>query len=94
MRPPELLPLNADIKELWMAAHTQWRTGISGAVGLDYLAVAEVARWLRVELRSPRVWRGLQALERETLRELAQKRKEQERTQGSSAPQSGQTRWR
>lgn len=76
MRPPDLIPENADIAQLWLTAQTQWRVAFGGAVGLDYTAVAECARWLGIELRSPRVWRGMQALEREALREAAEASKQ------------------
>lgn len=65
--PPELTPETRDVWQLWQASQTQWRVGMAGATGLDYVAVASLAHTLRIDWGSPRVLRLMQHLEAETL---------------------------
>ena len=58
---------------LFAALVTQWRVGMAGAVGLDYVALAAVARMLKIKVTSRRL-EQLQLLESETLRIMAQQR--------------------
>lgn len=45
------LSLNAqDALRLFWASHTQWRTGLNGATGLDYVALEIVARAINVSV--------------------------------------------
>jgi hypothetical protein len=55
-----------------MASHTQWRVGGMGVVGIDFPAVRAVADTLGIEV-SPRVLRGIQAIERFELKRQAEK---------------------
>lgn len=52
----------------WLRVQTQWRTGPSGVIGLDYTAVDVV---LRRNKAGDEVFDGLQIMERAALRELA-----------------------
>ncbi|MBW2024372.1 MAG: DUF1799 domain-containing protein [Deltaproteobacteria bacterium] len=63
---PELRPENQEAWELWQAVQTQWRSGPSGPIGLDYGVMMKVARLLGVDL-SPAVFGKIQALEKQTL---------------------------
>jgi hypothetical protein len=51
----------------WLRVQTQWRTGASGVIGLDYVAVDVVLRRYRA---SDDVFEGLQIMERAALREM------------------------
>ena len=64
---------------LWQCVCGQWRAGFGGAYALDYAAVDVSARWLGLDLRIPRLRRGLQALERQWLASMAER---QERGEG------------
>lgn len=57
---------------------TQWRyAGMDGEpTGFDYAGVAECARWMGIDLRSPRIRNGLQTLEKEHLSWGHEKRRE------------------
>lgn len=48
-REPWLLPRLHPAARLWLHVQTQWRAGMA-VTGLDYNAVAHVARWLGLEL--------------------------------------------
>ncbi len=61
------MPECRDAWRLWQAAQTQWRVGMAGATGLDYVAVESLARTLRIDWSSPRVLRLIQHLEAHTL---------------------------
>jgi hypothetical protein len=53
--------------ELFFAVNTQWRVGMAGATGLDYVAVDVTAKRLKLKL-NPLQWRLLQVMEGEALR--------------------------
>lgn len=40
-----ILPEAEPLWQLWLGCQTQWRLGVGGAIGLDYVAVAQVATW-------------------------------------------------
>lgn len=67
-------PLNHPIVDLWFAALTQQRPNGS----LDYPALNAVAGWLDLDLRIPRLRRGIQLLETENLKRLAKASSENE----------------
>ena len=58
---------NEEAFELWLICLTQWRVGMMGAVGLDYVAVFEVAKCLGIEVDQAML-RKIQCLEAYTLR--------------------------
>ena len=66
-REPTLLKENIDVWELWMAVQTQWRTSFGGLIGLDYLAVENVARILKIDLDDWNLEK-IQAMEKHVLR--------------------------
>lgn len=53
--------------ELFFAVNTQWRVGMAGATGLDYVAVEAVIKRLKLKV-SPKQFRLLQVMESEALR--------------------------
>ncbi len=55
-----------------MACQTQWRTGMVGVTGLDYMAVGFVAKTLGIKL-SKKVFLWLQVMEGEALKQLSSK---------------------
>jgi hypothetical protein len=55
-----------------MESQTQWRVGVNGRTGVDYPAVRMVANVLGIEF-SPRVLRGIQAIERFELKRQLEK---------------------
>ncbi len=55
--------------ELFMACQTQWRTGMAGATGLDYVAVGLVAKTLGIKL-SKKVFSWLQLMELEAMNQM------------------------
>lgn len=59
--------------DVFAAMCTQWRTGPSGAIGLDYGALPIVLRALGVR-RSPELFHDIQTMEGEALRVLNEKR--------------------
>jgi len=58
--------------ELFMACQTQWRTGMVGVTGLDYMAVGLVAKTLGIKL-SKKVFLWLQVMEGEALKQFSSK---------------------
>ena len=73
-----LWPCNVPAWDAWSAVQTQWRTGMSGATGLDY---AGVRAWLALagpespdERRS--IFAGIRACEAATLAVWAKQRAE------------------
>lgn len=56
--------------ELFFACNTQWRVGMSGATGMDYVAVDITAKRLKLKLNAKQ-WRLLQVMEGEALRCMA-----------------------
>lgn len=56
--------------ELFFACNTQWRVGMAGAIGLDYVAVETVIRRLRLKI-SPEQFRLFQVMEAEALKMMA-----------------------
>lgn len=60
-------PDNWDTLTAWLRVQTQWRVGMSGPVGLDYVAVDVVLRRLGL---GGDVFDGLQIMERAALQEL------------------------
>lgn len=65
--PPPLGEENLEAWTLWRAVSTQWRTSLSGAIGLDYNAVLRVAEVLGIEMGQGLLGK-LQALEAATLK--------------------------
>lgn len=59
---------NWPVLELFLACSTQWRTGPSGVIGLDYVAVRAVMDWLSID--GAAIFRDLQVMEREAVRLL------------------------
>ena len=56
--------------ELFFACNTQWRVGMAGATGLDYVAVEAVIKRLNIKL-SPDQFRLFQVMEGEALKCMA-----------------------
>lgn len=56
--------------ELFLACYTQWRTGMAGAIGLDYVAVDVTRKMLGIKLK-PEQFRLLQVMENEALKMMA-----------------------
>lgn len=56
--------------ELFFACNTQWRVGMEGATGLDYVAVEAVIKRLKLKL-SPKQFRLFQVLESEALNQMS-----------------------
>lgn len=71
---PTLDPLNAELWSLWAHVQTQWRAGGMGLIGLDWPAVAQIARWFGVDVRIPRLFTGLQQIEEAYLKTQQQGR--------------------
>jgi len=72
-QPVELWPCFVQAFSLFMALHTQWRTGgLGGRVGLDYTAVPLVASMQGLSRRALRAcWPDLIAMERAALQAFA-----------------------
>jgi hypothetical protein len=68
-RPIDLAPHDLPVWQVWCLASTQWRSGPSGILGLDYPAVRLVAETLGYDW-TPGLLLELQALEDDFLREL------------------------
>ena len=51
---------------------TQWRIGMNGATGLDYVALEAVARFLRIKI-TPELFDGIRIMEDEALRIFREK---------------------
>lgn len=66
----EVWACNADTVALFAALATQWRTGMSGATGLDYVAARLVARWLGIPVDRER-FEELRAMEAAALSAMA-----------------------
>jgi hypothetical protein len=72
---PDDLDENAEVwPDIWPAfllfeaMSTQWRTGMGGAVGLDYNAIPAVAQMLNIKRRDlPRMFHDLRVMESEAL---------------------------
>ncbi|MBU1040143.1 MAG: DUF1799 domain-containing protein [Proteobacteria bacterium] len=78
---PKLAQGNKPAWKLWTSCSTQWRVGMGGAVGLDYLAVEMVAKTLGIRMDRPMLEK-LQALEHAQLdrwAETAQRERERAR---------------
>lgn len=69
---PDLWPENYAAWELWIGVKTQWRMGMSGAVGLDYTALSFVAKTLDVEVL-PSVLHKIRTLEAYMLKKMHEK---------------------
>ncbi|WP_367400913.1 DUF1799 domain-containing protein [Bilophila wadsworthia] len=69
---PELAPLAS----LWLDVQGQWRTGWNGPTGMDWQGVRTVAKWIGLSLTSNDFYR-LSALERDTLQELAERKRDE-----------------
>jgi hypothetical protein len=60
---------------LFEAMSTQWRVGMSGAIGLDYQALPVVAKYLEVaEEDMPLAFNDLRLMESEALKHMAKGR--------------------
>lgn len=77
-RPPELWPCNATAMRVFIAMQTQWRVGMAGATGLDYVVLPTVLDMLGVTFSDTSLRRKtffkVQTLEREFLAAWAKKR--------------------
>ena len=60
---------------LWLSVQTQWRTGFSGATGLDYNALFHVSRAIKIKIDAD-VLRKIRELEAMMLELWSKKRKE------------------
>lgn len=71
-----LWPEHQEVLGVFLACRTQWRSGFSGAVGLDYAGVEALVRMRRLvpRARMPEVIAELQVLEAETLAEWSRRR--------------------
>lgn len=70
-----LWPDNVPAFDLWLRLQTQWRVGLNGRTGLDYSGVESCMRLLRVSRQEwSEMFRGVQAMEREVLEVIAQRR--------------------
>lgn len=66
----EVWPENWEAVEMWCRAQTQWRVGMSGAIGLDYSVLAWLFRMYKVE--DPRaLLEDLQVMEATALSEMS-----------------------
>ena len=66
---PELWAELVPAVRIFDAMRTQWRTGVNGATGMDYLALPIVEQRLRISPRQSRAaWPHLQMMEAEALR--------------------------
>ena len=61
-----IYPCNVKTMRLFIAMSTQWRTGMSGATGLDYTPLQTVAKSIGVRLSAKRMT-DLQTMERAAL---------------------------
>jgi hypothetical protein len=60
----EIWPDNLQSVNTFIALSTQWRTGMSGATGLDYTAIPGVLRMLGIARKDwPEVFEDLRVLE-------------------------------
>ena len=71
-----LLAANEPVWRLWLLVQTQWRVGWL-LVGLDYPAASAVAELHGMAI-TPELFRGLQALEYDTLEEQREERENRE----------------
>jgi hypothetical protein len=62
---------NWPVVELFLRVQTQWRTGMSGVVGLDYTAVAWVLRLIAEEANHRALLEDLQIMEGAVLAYIA-----------------------
>lgn len=70
-----LWPQNVASWQAWQAVQTQWRSGMSGATGLDYAGVRAALDELGFAGDERQAaWRGIQAAERATLEVWAERR--------------------
>lgn len=56
--------------ELFFACNTQWRVGMAGATGMDYVAVEAVIKRLKLKV-SPKQFGLFQVMEGEALKQMA-----------------------
>lgn len=69
----EIWPDNWLVFRLFNALGTQWRTGASGATGLDYSVIREVASLIGIKKRQiPELFPDLQVMEAEALAVMAE----------------------
>ena len=74
------MPENIEAWELWSVVQTQWRGAGLGIIGLDYLAVKEVAFVLEIQMTRPLLDK-IRALEAAVMERLHNKSAEkQQRT--------------
>jgi len=63
-----LWPCNVRAWQHWQGVQTQWRTGMSGATGLDYAGVhAYLQTMVKSHKQRQTIFDGIQAAERATL---------------------------
>lgn len=78
MRPPDevyLWPDNVQAWQCWAAVQTQWRTGMGGATGLDYVGARACLDEMGIEGDERKeVWACLQAAEIAVLELWAERR--------------------
>lgn len=55
--------------QLFLRIQTQWRTGMSGVIGLDYPAIETFCR-IRKQVLTPELFEGLQIMEMVILSEF------------------------
>jgi hypothetical protein len=72
---PALLEQNQTAFHLWQLCNTQFRQGVNGLTGLDYMAVKQISKIYDIEL-SPGVMTKIRALESEILRKVQEGRKQ------------------
>lgn len=78
-----LWPDNVDAWQVWCAVQTQWRTGVGGATGLDYAAVAAYLTECALHGEPRRqIFDGIRAAESAFLDALSQRRERQQQQQG------------
>jgi len=65
----EVLEENWQIVEMFLRCQTQWRTGMAGVTGFDYVAVFELLKLYQVE-ETVTVFEGLQLMEAQVLNVL------------------------
>lgn len=68
----EVFEENWPVLELFLRVQTQWRTGMSGPVGLDYMAVAWVLKLTAEEANHRTLLEDLQIMESAVLAFIAQ----------------------
>ena len=68
----ELWAINAEAFSVFNSMSTQWRSGMSGATGLDYTALPVVMDLERVKAdKRQQVFRDVRTMEQEALRTMA-----------------------